>query len=535
MSRTTCYFHNNTSHPIRVVGYRGSDWGGTIPIDTIIQSGATQPVGRIGDPGHFETPHWGWIYLKDDVSGSQIQLYINKLGHDPDASIGYRNNESSHDTPNPSPFPLPGDGGWQVDQNKDVLYTLNQTPNSINLTNWMKERVGNDKCLRQICLPGTHDSGTCPLSTDLAPQLYDLEKFRPVYEKPESVEAIDAVRNILEKKLSNDAILDIVMCAVKPLLPRMGPEIMRRLFTAWSQATELTIEEQLVNGIRYLDLRVCAYEDALYTFHGFLGPKVNDILQQIKTWVQNVQGEIVFIHASHMAFGGNNKEAHERFIKSIESILGDSLFPYKPNQSLVQTTFGEMRINGTGSRIVFLYDDDYWNNYVAAKQQQQQQPQLWPLKDLFFEIPNHQDSAGGTSDLTVLQSDIQMHVQAFMKALPPNNLLRIGWSLTPQEEDITWGFVAVLKDYLASKEFGETNPVMIALKKIIGSRPTSLRDLADRANQMLPSFIEQNKTNRINLIAVDFCERSKLVSFAVMLTELLLNSATVEATNVATL
>src|SRR3954453_19797473 len=111
MSRTKLNVNVNNFNFLQVnnPASKGSDWGNTtLPQGTIIpQESQSFFVGSIGNPGTFETDHWGWLYFwVGNVANSGLsfpmQLYIKVTnGGNKTASAGWYDPDSSESNPQP--------------------------------------------------------------------------------------------------------------------------------------------------------------------------------------------------------------------------------------------------------------------------------------------------------------------------------------------------------------------------------------------------------------------------------------------------
>jgi len=71
MTRTHFYIQNDTSFKIIYKGSAGSDWNGDLPGEGwTIESGSNSgnDAFTMGDPGFFETEHWGMNMTKPSKS-----------------------------------------------------------------------------------------------------------------------------------------------------------------------------------------------------------------------------------------------------------------------------------------------------------------------------------------------------------------------------------------------------------------------------------------------------------------------------------
>ena len=134
------------------------------------------------------------------------------------------------------------------------------------LDSWMESLYPllKHKKLNEIAIPGTHNSGSYPISVGsrTTGDIIDLSHLSDFEE-------------------SIPAMLD--------LLSRVGPR--------WSKCQELSILDQLKMGVRYLDLRVYCDEvtDEYYLEHSFLGSNLTDELLQIARFVGDHPKEVVIL------------------------------------------------------------------------------------------------------------------------------------------------------------------------------------------------------------------------------------------------
>lgn len=96
MSRTTLQVNVSSNYRLEVHSTTGTDWARTtLARGTVIPPGSTGfTVGSIGDPGWWESDHWGWLnFWAIPLSGGlkfPIQLYIRVSNSSvKEASLGY--------------------------------------------------------------------------------------------------------------------------------------------------------------------------------------------------------------------------------------------------------------------------------------------------------------------------------------------------------------------------------------------------------------------------------------------------------------
>lgn len=138
-----------------------------------------------------------------------------------------------------------------------------------------------DRCLRELCIPGTHNSITSSLTKDVGP-----------YPKPA----------ILKKW--------------KWLAPFALP---------WAICERGDVTAQLHSGVRYLDLRMAwdPVTEKLRFVHTFLGEEVAPVLQKIKDFVDEHPLELVFV--SFEGFSDFTPDHHASLKAMIERTFGDRL------------------------------------------------------------------------------------------------------------------------------------------------------------------------------------------------------------------
>ncbi|XP_062580978.1 PI-PLC X domain-containing protein 2-like [Saccostrea cucullata] len=113
-----------------------------------------------------------------------------------------------------------------------------------------------------LAIPGSHDSGA-----------YWLDKAGEIAEDEPPI-----LRRMAKS-----------CCCVVPIVHR------------WSLTQNLTVKEQLEHGIRYLDLRLCGRPGSpdVYVAHGLYGNKLEDILMEIKEFLNENPKEFVILDFNH--------------------------------------------------------------------------------------------------------------------------------------------------------------------------------------------------------------------------------------------
>ena len=201
------------------------------------------------------------------------------------------------------------------------------------LSDWMadQERLIQQRRLSDIFIPGSHDSATYRLeqkfgkNQDMTSKLNVLRYFLVGF----------AVTKIAEK---------------------------------WAKAQDLSIYDQLLNGVRYLDLRIIFRDSKkkFYTVHGLYGPSLDSILQQIARFLTEHPKEILIIQVGDLGYMPKGKNSHIDLVNQLRQSLGQWLVPN--NSVALNKSIQELW--KTNQRIVLIYND----SLVATE------PDLFPRK-----------------------------------------------------------------------------------------------------------------------------------------------------------
>jgi hypothetical protein len=362
------------------------------------------------------------------------------------------------------------------------------------------------KRLVDLCLPRTHDSGTYALTDQLAPEMYELEPLRYLY-SDWSMDSIEHWGPWLIPAVSFGGLVGAA--ALATIRETAIRKMLREMLHDWGKATNRSILQQLEDGIRMLDLRICSSDGELRTFHGCTGPLLSDVLSQIKQFLQSTKREVVLINASHMSSGhkrGLSPAEHEAFANLILATLGEHLYPYASDGGpLEQVPMG--KITGVGgqsqSKVVFFYDDDYRPNLSEAAQHL-----LWPQAEynrMFYDAYEEEVTNNAMSS-TLEKIQEQQRNLAFLKSAQEQYLYSLNWILTPQTEDILADVKGRVEDLL--NVFKDTH-TSGSLHQLVQQINPSLRAVVDS--------LSREERNKINVISVDFHEESEAVVLAIAL------------------
>eukprot|EP01027_Heterolobosea_sp_BB2_P010723 GEZU01015706.1.p1 GENE.GEZU01015706.1~~GEZU01015706.1.p1 ORF type:complete len:220 (+),score=41.53 GEZU01015706.1:69-662(+) len=122
----------------------------------------------------------------------------------------------------------------------------------------------------------------------------------------------------------------------------------------WATAQNTTFYQQLMGGIRYLDLRAC-WIDTLNewrTQHFIVGVPTQTLLDDIRRFLDEQQGEVLVVQVGNLA--GSNLEQQMQLAQMINETLGPYLYwPKNPFFPEIDLTVGEMV--ATGQRCLVVY------------------------------------------------------------------------------------------------------------------------------------------------------------------------------------
>jgi hypothetical protein len=234
------------------------------------------------------------------------------------------------------------------------------------------------KTLKDITLPGTHDSGTYyltdkPMPGDQSPLWEDLFKLADLVDKSVGKVAIE-----------------------------------------WGQSQDQTFYQQMTGGIRYFDLRSGWDKDSKtwVTFHFVIGSPVQYLLQNISTFLTDHPQEIVVVEMSH--FEGYPSSGDISSLKAmVSTILGPFLYPVD-----LSFSFTIAQMVSSGKRALVTMEEGYDNQFI------------WPPSAIH-------NTYADTSDLTKMVNYNNQTVQKFMAGTWTNTLFKISWTLTPDGTCIT--------------------------------------------------------------------------------------------------
>jgi hypothetical protein len=282
--------------------------------------------------------------------------------------------------------------GWRKNWHKNV-----------HPSNWMEdlaEEIG-DQALKNVALPGTHNSGTHAISP--------LSGFSPSTNFEPWMDAIYA--------------LGITGISIKTIL------------AGWAKTQDKDIRQQLEAGIRYFDLRVCRrHDNESYIVHGLYGQHIDSVIDAVHQFLTEHNKEIVILDF-HKLYE-MTEASHEALVGKLIKTFGNTLVPRARGNDV---TVNELL--ASNQRVLVFYDD---TRIVESH------PQLWPKSSLHRKW--HQ-----STDLNDLKSKIEKYL--------PNErhqFFVLEGVLTPDGKMIGKGLVPFSKNPSSIKSLAEkTNPSIV--------------------------------------------------------------------------
>lgn len=261
----------------------------------------------------------------------------------------------------------------------------------VDLSNWMAKLPTEMQKIpiRQLAIPGSHDSGA-----------YFLDKNSPI--APDEGSTVQKLAKWFG-------------CCAKRIIYR------------WSITQELCIYDQLMQGVRYLDLRV-AYEKSTKSFcyvHGLYGLPYESIFKEIEDFLVKHPKEVLILDFNHL--WDFTQEQCNTFMKLIEDNFSHWL--YGPGMKGAKCSLQD--VWGSNKRIIALYEDDPSTKIS---------PLLWPSKHIYSPWYNTADVDQLIADLNKRFDDIKDDCFNVFQAI-----------LSPQTSTIILHLIGSLKGELAEK------------------------------------------------------------------------------------
>ena len=273
---------------------------------------------------------------------------------------------------------------------------------------WMSQLFSydkNDTKLRELCIPGTHGSGS-------------YQSYQPMTIDPHMSSQLSHLSDrFINSKINVGGFTESIQ----------GKE---RYLNWWVKTQSKTIKEQLDLGARYLGMKVVHHNGGFFTARGLVGVSTNEVFDQIKEFLDKNKDEIVILHFYDAR--SLDRSQHQLFFESVEEKLGELLLPKELGLEVTVES-----VYKTPGRVIILYQP---NDYNAPE---------WLWKDSTFVKRFHANE--GNSNLFLKKMQRQ-----HKKAKPSGMFEVTDMYLTPSSSDfdafgssltLNWGkdFAGTLK------------------------------------------------------------------------------------------
>jgi hypothetical protein len=336
---------------------------------------------------------------------------------------------------------------------------------------WMSTPRIQSKTLSQLKIPGTHNSGSYGLTRKLSQIMYENIKFLWGFSAdsaPTNGQWSFNTDRLYVGRILFDYIIDTTL----------------RI----SISQNRTIRQQLDDGIRFFDLRIYYDTDeSFYIQHSLRGPELNDLLSQIRHFldVHSTSSELIFLSISHTNFGDDPESLPSRVTTIIQNHLNPYL--YMPANSVGTKhfdfqNFGNMTLssittttdsNVTSPKVIVLNTDNadeyYYKDTVVNTRG-------------FADSGRWQINSNGVNSLTEL---IEVESQGLKKNM--KSMYYISWIQTPQIMDIIQNIINHLS--------GNASTML-------------LKQLALETNSAFEDFLKNHTMNTFNLVTMDWYDIS---------------------------
>lgn len=199
----------------------------------------------------------------------------------------------------------------------------------------------------------------------------------------------------------------------------------------------LDLYDQLSNGIRYFDLRPLYKNNELYIYHGSItGPKLSDVLDQIKKFMEEGHHELVILKFSH--YGAFNLHIYPKLVDEIDHKLGNWLYStplaLSGGKRLAERPLSDY-ISTTGAILVVCDCDKDKDRCNLDYPLQHPQPGIWVYRDRDMAPEKDElrvyDDYTGTEKYETMKADQLRKFDNFNDKDPHCDLFLLSWTLTP--------------------------------------------------------------------------------------------------------
>jgi len=186
----------------------------------------------------------------------------------------------------------------------------------------------------QIKIPATHNSGTWNISMS-SPYSYDTNVDASFILIPQLVYVFNSYG--------------------------VNSSLVKRWIYPWMVNNDRTIKQQLNDGIRHFDIRVCKSSIGPVVCHALESITVTSVIEDVRDFLKVKKSEVVSIDLNHIY--GMSSSDHLNLVTSINTILGNDTM-VNPSVRSFNTTYGSL-LDANERVFVFYADVPTVNNYGA--------------------------------------------------------------------------------------------------------------------------------------------------------------------------
>ncbi|CAH2043394.1 unnamed protein product, partial [Iphiclides podalirius] len=132
----------------------------------------------------------------------------------------------------------------------------------------------------------------------------------------------------------------------EPIIKKLYP-LFRGTILRWTITQAIDTSQQLLIGIRYLDLRLATKtgDNKFYFTHGVYANEITEALHQVKDFVDTHPGEVVILDFQH--FYGFTPDDHQRLMRILLNLYGPRLVPRQIElQSITLNSLARLKQQG---------------------------------------------------------------------------------------------------------------------------------------------------------------------------------------------
>jgi hypothetical protein len=214
-------------------------------------------------------------------------------------------------------------GGSTLDANRNGIGPWETFQVVVPHESWMEgfyEEI-RDKTLGELCLPGTHDSGTYELFMTIAP------------------DAEDVIKELWE--ISKTAVGASV---------EIGPYI-----RSMAVAQKKSFYDQFRDGIRYIDLRICSVNDQFHTCHTLLGKLISTLMKDVKRFLDENRKEVIVFKVGFKSM--DDEELRQKAWDEISDAVTPYFYRPANMRELLGKRFSDLVDADSQKRAIFLMPD----------------------------------------------------------------------------------------------------------------------------------------------------------------------------------